>query len=236
MNFTILAILIITVLGLYFRILPYDNVQGLWNDEYVGWYISQQPLFLPFIKGILSQCHMPLYYVCLKIYTAILGNSDVVLRLSSFITGFLSIFVMFFVGNQKNKILGYLCALFTAISAFVIYYSYEVRPYSLIFLLSALSLLYTIKLLEDDKDKKNIIFYILFNVLILLTHTLGFNKYVCCCVLFKRPKLKIHKKYLPFNWGIIPFVNACFYKDIYHNIIFSMVGCFFAIKISLYVY
>lgn len=174
MNFTILATLIITVLGLYFRILPYDNVQGLWNDEYVGWYISQQPLFLPFIKGILSQCHMPLYYICLKLYTSILGNSDVVLRLSSFITGFISIFVMFFVGNQKNRILGYLCALFTAISAFVIYYSYEVRPYSLIFLLSALSLLYTIKLLEDDKDKKNIIFYILFNVLILLTHTLGF--------------------------------------------------------------
>lgn len=173
MNFTILATLIITVLGLYFRILPYDNIQGLWNDEYVGWYISQQPLIIPFIKGILSQCHMPLYYVFLKIYTVILGNSDLVLRLSSFITGFLSIFVMFFVGNQKNKLVGYVCALFTAISGFLIYYSYEVRPYSLIFLLSALSLLYTLKLLNDD-SKKNLALYITFNVLILLTHTLGF--------------------------------------------------------------
>ena len=173
MNFTILVALIITVLGLYFRILPYDNIQGLWNDEYVGWYISQQPLVLPFIKGILAQCHMPLYYIFLKIYTSIFGNSDVVLRLSSFITGFLSIIVMFFVGNQKNRILGYLCALFTAISGFLVYYSYEVRPYSLIFLLSALSLLYTIKLLEDD-NKKNLSLYITFNILILLTHTLGF--------------------------------------------------------------
>lgn len=173
MNFTILATLIITVLGLYFRILPYDNIQGLWNDEYVGWYISQQPLIIPFIKGILSQCHMPLYYVFLKVYTSILGNSDLALRLSSFITGFLSILVMFFVGNQKNKLVGYACALFTAINGFVIYYSYEVRPYSLIFLLSALSLLYTLKLLNDD-NKKNLILYITFNVLILLTHTLGF--------------------------------------------------------------
>ncbi len=173
MNFTILVALIITVLGLYFRILPYDNIQGLWNDEYVGWYISQQPLVLPFIKGILAQCHMPLYYIFLKIYTSIFGNSDVVLRLSSFITGFLSIIVMFFVGNQKNRILGYLCALFTAISGFLVYYSYEVRPYSLIFLLSALSLLYTIKLLGDD-NKKNLSLYITFNILILLTHTLGF--------------------------------------------------------------
>ena len=173
MNFTILVALIITVLGLYFRILPYDNIQGLWNDEYVGWYISQQPFVLPFIKGILAQCHMPLYYIFLKIYTSIFGNSDVVLRLSSFITGFLSIIVMFFVGNQKNRILGYLCALFTAISGFLVYYSYEVRPYSLIFLLSALSLLYTIKLLGDD-NKKNLSLYITFNILILLTHTLGF--------------------------------------------------------------
>ena len=56
MNFTILASLVIVVLGLYFRIIPYENIQGLWNDEYVGWFISQKPLLQPFIKAMLEQC------------------------------------------------------------------------------------------------------------------------------------------------------------------------------------
>lgn len=173
MNFTILVPLIIILLGIYLRILPYDSIQGLWNDEYVGWYISQQPLFVPFVKAVLGQCHTPLYYIYLKLITSILGNSDLVLRLSSFLTGFLSIFVMFKVGNLKSKVLGYLCALFTAMSAFILYYSYEVRPYSMIFLFSALSLYYTLKLLDDD-NKHNFLWYIVSNSLILFTHTLGF--------------------------------------------------------------
>ena len=173
MNFTILASLIIVVLGLYFRIIPYEHIQGLWNDEYVGWFISQKPLLQPFIKAMLEQCHLPLYYVFLKIYTSIFGNSDVVLRSSSTIIGLISIVTMFFVGKTKSKTLGFVCAFFTAVSGFLIYYSYEVRPYVLIFLLSALSLLFTLRLFEEI-NKKNLFWYLFFNILILLTHTLGF--------------------------------------------------------------
>ena len=159
MNFTILASLIIVVLGLYFRIIPYEHIQGLWNDEYVGWFISQKPLLQPFIKAMLEQCHLPLYYVFLKIYTSIFGNSDVVLRSSSTIIGLISIVTMFFVGKTKSKTLGFVCAFFTAVSGFLIYYSYEVRPYVLIFLLSALSLLFTLRLFEEI-NKINLFWYL----------------------------------------------------------------------------
>ena len=191
MNFTILALLIIFVLGLFFRIIPYDNVQGLWNDEYVSWFISQKPLVFPFVHAIFEQCHMPLYYMYLKFVTYIFGNSDVILRLSSLITGIFGIVVMYFVGKTKNTLVAVLCSLFTAISGILIYFSYEVRPYSLIFLFSALSLLFTIKLLENS-NKRNLIFYILANCAILFTHTIGFV-YVLCNFWFVADFLKNKK-------------------------------------------
>lgn len=196
MNFTILTLIITIIVGIYLRILPYDNVQGLWNDEYVSWYISQKPLFIPFIKSIFEQCHMPFYYLYLKFITLLLGNSDFILRFSSLITGTLSIIAMYFVGRTKNNILGILCALFTSVSGILIYYSYEVRPYSLIFLFSALSLLFTIKIIENPK--KNItVWYVLSNLAILFTHTIGFI-YVVCNFIFvsyylKKRNLKLTK-------------------------------------------
>lgn len=182
MNFTILALFIIVIFGTYLRLLSFDSVQGLWNDEYVSWYISQKPLLIEFAKGIFEQCHMPLYYLYLKFITYIFGNSDVVLRLSSLIIGVLSIIVMYFVGKVNSNKLGLLCAFFTAISGILIYFSYEVRPYQLIFLFSELTLLYSLKLVEKI-DNKNLILYIVSTCALLFTHTLAFL-YVICNLVF----------------------------------------------------
>ena len=193
MNFTILAVTVIVILGICLRILPYDSVQGLWNDEYVSWYISQKPLLIPFVKGIFEQCHMPLYYLYLKLITYIFGSSDTVLRLSSFVIGALNILVMYFVGNLKSSKHGIVCALFSALSGILIYYSYEVRPYSLIFLFSSLILLFSLKLIEKQ-NKQNIIFYILSVCGLLFTHTTGFIYAVCSlgftgyCLRNKKPE------------------------------------------------
>jgi len=182
MNFTILSVVAITILGMYLRILPYNDIQGLWNDEYVSWYIAQKPLIMPFVKGVFEQCHMPLYYLYIKFITLFFGNSDFVLRGSSFIIGILNIIIMYFVGNTKSVKHGILAALFAALSGILIYYSYEVRPYSLIFLFSACSLLFSLKLI-DEQNKKNLVCYILSVAAILVTHTIGFI-YVICSLIF----------------------------------------------------
>lgn len=168
-----LGIVSIIILGLAFRLICINKPEGLWNDEYVSWMISSTPFFEGFVQAVKSQCHMPFYYLYLKFFMTIFGQSDLVLRLTSVLAGVIAIPVMFFTGLEKDKRTAYLCAGFTAISSFLIYYSQEVRLYSLLFLISALCILYTIRCVKNP-EKKNIILCLLFNFLILFTHTIGF--------------------------------------------------------------
>ena len=168
-----LYLLGIVIFGLILRLICINKADGLWNDEYVSYMISAKPFFNGFLDGIKSQCHMPFYYLYLKFFMSVFGQSDILLRLTSVIAGIAAIPVMYFIGKEKDNTLAYLCSGFTAISSFLIYYSQEVRLYSILFLFSALSLLYTIKIIKNPV-RKNFILYILFNFLILFTHTIGF--------------------------------------------------------------
>ena len=116
---------------------------------------------------------MPFYYLYLKFFMTFFGQSDLLLRLTSVLAGVLSIPIMYFVGKEKDENTGLTCAGFSAISSFLIYYSQEVRIYAILFLFSALSLLYTIKCIKNP-NKQNFILYVISNFLILFTHTIGF--------------------------------------------------------------
>ena len=168
-----LPISIILVLGLALRIICINKPDGLWNDEYVSWMIAATPFSHGFIDAVKSQCHMPFYYLYLKFFMTFFGQSDLVLRLSSVFAGVLSLIIMYLVGKEKDEKTGILCAGFSAISSFLVYYSQEVRFYSVLFLFSALGLLYLIKSVKHP-NKKNFILYAIFNSLILFTHTIGF--------------------------------------------------------------
>lgn len=168
-----MGIVLIVIAGLCLRLICIDKAEGLWNDEYISWMISSQPFTKGFWSGILSQCHMPFYYLYLKFFIKIFGQSDLLLRLTSVLAGVLSIIAMYFAGLEKNKKTALIAAGFSAISGFLIYYSQEVRIYSLLFLFSALSLIFTLKLVKKP-DAKNLAGLIISDFLILFTHTIGF--------------------------------------------------------------
>lgn len=200
MNFTILGILLITIIGAILRLICIDKDGGLWNDEYVSWAIASIPFGKGFIKGIFSQCHMPFYYLYLKFYNVISSN-ETFLRISSVIPGVLSIPVMYFVGREKSKVTGFACLIFTAFSSLLIYYSQEVRFYSLLFLFSALSLYFTFKVIKKPQ-KRFLSGLLLSNFLIIFTHTIGFV-YVFFNVLYVSYKLrKLYKKFIKYTWII----------------------------------
>jgi len=163
----------IILAGLLFRLAGINKLEGLWNDEYVSWKIAATSFQDGFIPAMKSQCHMPFYYFYLKLCMLWGGQNDIVLRFSSLFPGVLSIIVMYFVGLQKDKKTGIIAALLTAISSFLIYYSQEVRLYSLLFLFSAISLLYLLRFLKN-KTATNLGGLILADFLILFTHTIGF--------------------------------------------------------------
>lgn len=168
-----MGIWIITIIGVLIRVLFINKAEGLWNDEYVSWFIASQPLTNGFIEGVKSQCHMPFYYLYLKFFMTFFGQSDLVLRLTSVLAGGLAIPVMYLAGLEKDKKTGLFAAVLTALSSFLIYYSQEVRIYSVLFLFSALSLLFTLRLLKNQ-NKKNLIGLIISDFMILFTHTIGF--------------------------------------------------------------
>lgn len=169
-----LNLFLIALFGILIRIMTIDKPFGLWNDEYVSWYISQQPLIGDFFDAVYKNCHMPFYYFYLKLWTTIFGNGDVLLRISSVIPSVLGIFVMFEIGkNLKDEQAGLVCAILTSFSGFMIYFAQEVRFYSILFLFSALAILITLKLLEKQSYTNYLLFYIS-NVLIMFTHTIGF--------------------------------------------------------------
>ncbi len=191
----------IILAGLILRLIFIDKPDGLWNDEYVSYMISATP-WKGFVNAVKSQCHMPLYYIYLKFFMAIFGQSDILLRLTSVIAGMLSIPVMYFAGKEKDENTGILCASLCAISAFLIYYSQEVRLYSLLFLISSACLLYTIRLIKNP-NKKNLIICVLFNFLILITHTIGFVFVFFNLLFISKNLFKNYKKAVIVLWSTI---------------------------------
>ncbi len=159
----------IILLGFLLRISCIVKPEGMWNDEYVSWYIASTPIFDGFWHEILKQCHMPLYYIYLKPFAHF---SDTILRLTSVLPGVISIPVMYIAGKEYSKKAGYFAALITSVLSFLVYYSQEVRFYSLLFLFSALALLFTIKYLKVD-SKLNLAGYLVSLGLILFTHIIG---------------------------------------------------------------
>ncbi len=169
-----LTLFLIILFAIVLRVLFLDKPSGLWNDEYVSYMISKISFTNGFFEAVKSQCHMPFYYLYLKIFMLIFGDSDFVLRLTSVFAGVLSVIMMFFVGKEyRDEKTGMFCAFFTAISSFLIYYSQEVRFYSLLFLLSSILLFFDLRFLKKF-DLKSVLGLILTSFLIMFTHTIGF--------------------------------------------------------------
>ncbi len=172
-NNTFFKLFIIILIGFSLRLWFLDKPEGLWNDEYVSWFIAKQDNWEIFWQKVYENCHMPLYYFYLKLWMFIFSDTDLSLRWSSIIPSILSIPVMFLVGKElKDKNLGLFCAIVTSVSSFLIYFAQEVRLYSLIFLLSCFVILYFVKSIKNPTNK-NITFLFISNALIIATHTIG---------------------------------------------------------------
>lgn len=194
----IFLLFIILILGLLLRIWCLDKPQGLWNDEYISWFIASKKFPIEMFHEIIKNCHMPLYYIYLKSWIFCFSDSDLSLRFSSVIPGILSVLVMFFVGKSyKDYKLGLLCSLCTAVSGFLIYFSQEVRLYSLLFLITAINLLTWVKL-SKEQSIKNLIFFAITNILIMLTHTIGFAFVIFNILFLSIYLIKLDKKYLKY--------------------------------------
>ena len=214
---TVFKLLIILLIAILFRMYQLDKPEGLWNDEYIAWFISSKQSISDFVQQMLRNCHMPLYYIYLKIWMILFADTDFTLRMSSIVPSILSIPIMYFIGNEiKDKNTGLLAAFLTSISSFLIYFAQEMRLYSLVFFISTLTTFYFIKFAKEP-NKKNLFIFLTLNFILSATHTLGivfsfFSLITIFTYLYKTNeeyKTKINN-FFKFLKQIIPFIFALF--------------------------
>ena len=220
-----LILLGIVVFSILLRLINLDKQEGMWNDEYLTWEIAKAAFPKEFFEAIMRNCHAPLHYLYLKAWMYFFSDSDYSLRMSSLVPGVISVISMYFAGRELGKkasdSTGLVAAAFCAISSFLIYFSQEVRIYSLLFLLSSLHLICAIKTL-DNPTKKHCTFFVLTALLVMLEHTIGFVFVFFSSVsviLFASKKTKFKKFFLTsLLIGFIIFIPVAIFL---YNVMFN---------------
>lgn len=149
--------------------------QSYWFDELFSARISNPVNNFSFIYEYSTQdVHPPFYNLLLWNWYSIFGYSEYSGRALSAVVGSIGVFTTYLLAKDLyNKEVGVYATLIASTNYFLIYYSQEVRSNELLYLLSTLSYLYFVKLLNQH-TAKNLFFYLLFSLLLMYTHYFGF--------------------------------------------------------------
>lgn len=166
-TFVVVAILLLAFALRLYRLAD----SNIWWDE--GWsvWLARQDLWSIALRTAADE-HPPLHYFTLYFWDAIVGESAFAVRFSSLALGTLTVALIYRMGRSMvNGWLGLLAALLLAISRFHIWWSQEIKMYSLASLLSLLSLYLFLRLLRDG-DWRLWLSFVLVSELALWTHYL----------------------------------------------------------------
>lgn len=206
--FIIIILLIVFSAYLRFKKLTY---QSLWLDELYSINLTTRSSILKIINYCMARdVHPPFYYLSLKIWENIFGVNEYSVRFLSAVFGVLGVFSIYFLGKELfSKRVGLFSAAILSSNYFHLYYSQEVRMYSLLFLLSTLSFLFLIKLIKAP-SKINAFLYITFTLSLIYTHYFGFFSFVSQIIFLvffiltgSRHKDKIFLKHILFSVSTI---------------------------------
>ncbi|OGI29946.1 MAG: hypothetical protein A2287_05020 [Candidatus Melainabacteria bacterium RIFOXYA12_FULL_32_12] len=179
-KFRLTVLFLIILLGFFIRMTGLYKLGGFWVDESTSFYVANQSSPFEILNRLYNRdAHAPLYFILLHFWMKLFGIHDIIVRLFSVIPGLFIIPVSYLIGKEVlSRKTGFILALFVSINSFLIYYSQEVRFYSLTALLGALSVLFLIKTLKKT-SLKNYTGLILSNAAILYTFTIGFVFIFC---------------------------------------------------------
>jgi hypothetical protein len=110
------------------------DAQSFWNDEGNSARLSERSIPL-IIEGTASDIHPPLYYLMLRGWRELVGETEFGLRsLSAFLGVGVVALTMALVNilDQKSRTLALLAAFLTAVNPALVYYSQEARMYELL--------------------------------------------------------------------------------------------------------
>ena len=124
-------IIIVTILGLIMRLIL--STQSFWLDEGAS-LMAARISFTEFFEYLKADFHPPLYYLFLKLWHPLAGNTEWLIRLPDILIGTASIYLVYLLGKSifgKNSKIPLLMAIFLTLNPFHIYYTQELRMYNL---------------------------------------------------------------------------------------------------------
>ena len=222
MKKNIIIILFLFVLTLSLRFLYIDN--SLWYDEACSWATATDKIGIMHNLLNVDLQHTPLYFVLLKFWIKLFGQSEVAMRSLSLIFGVLTVPVSYIVCKKisKNAVFS---ALICAVSPLLVLFSVEVRMYSLVVFLVMLSVNYLIDF-EQKEDKKSLLKLIGVNILIPYTFVgailYNLSLFLCYSLYLYKSKSEKLKQYLKFEIAewifLIPYFVLILYYARMRNI------------------
>jgi len=142
-------VILITGLGAGLRVLLLDQ-QGLWLDETFSIWLAHHSVgdMLQWIARI--DQHPPLYYLLLRGWMALDGDTPYHVRLLSVLFGTASIPMIYLIGKRMSgAIVGLVAAVLLAVSPFNIRFAQETRMYTLLTFNAAVAIYALVRLLTD---------------------------------------------------------------------------------------
>src|SRR5581483_1881149 len=145
---------------------------SLWYDEVFSVVAARSSWSEMFRQILIDRVHPPVFYVCLKVWIAVLGQSLTWLRFFPVLFSILTLLPMWICMRRVKLTSRLSLVLLFAMGCnpFLIFYAQEVRMYALLGFLSACSLSFY---LAEDKNKTELWLLSLTNVLLVMTHAAG---------------------------------------------------------------
>lgn len=141
-----------------------------WIDESMVLNLSYESNAKIISELLTKEAHPPLYYFLIKATRVAFGDKEFYFRLISSLFFALTGVYIFLLGRALGgKSTGLISLALWSSNYFLLFYSKQARPYSMLAFLSAASFYYFYRLFKDS-GKKNIIFYLLFTVIGLYTN------------------------------------------------------------------
>lgn len=162
----------IVILGAALR-LYHINYQSLWLDELYSIVPTDPQNSLVSIIEYAKGDQPPLFFIYIHYVFALFGYNELVGRTACAFIGLIGILAIYFLGKEcHGKAAGLFAAFLTGLNYFHIYYSQELRFYSMVFLFAVLSYLFFIRAFKRNKTI-DFIGYAIFTVFLLYTHYFG---------------------------------------------------------------
>lgn len=130
----------VLLLAAYWRFHQIET-QSFWHDEGNTLRLVQRDID-PLIEAVRPDIHPPGYYLVLKGWTSLVGETEFGLRSLSAVWGILTVLFTYALGTKlyEAKAAGLLAAVLVAANSFQVYYSQEARMYAQLAALTTISL------------------------------------------------------------------------------------------------